>query len=94
MEVCLSFNFLYINFIDSCLLLNASLEQLVANVAQSCATGNFYKFFHTRSVLGDNPLLFSKGIFPYEWFYSLSKFDEKQLPLREAFYSSLTEESR
>ena len=88
MEKCLLFNFLNIKFIDSYLFLNASLELLVANFAQSCSSSNFYKFFHTRSVVGDNPLLFSKGIFPFEWFDSLSKFDEKQLPPRDAFYSS------
>ena len=91
-QKCMTYNFLYVKFIDSCLVLNASLEQLVANLAQSCSSGNFHKFYHTPSLLGDNSLLFSKVIFPYELFDSLSKFEGKQLSPRESLYSFLTEE--
>jgi len=30
-----------------------------------------------------------KGAFPYDWFNSLEKLDETQLPPKEAFYSKL-----
>jgi hypothetical protein len=43
--------------------------------------------------MGTNELLFAKGIFPYEFFDSLEKFNETQLPPKEAFYSNLNEES-
>jgi hypothetical protein len=47
---------------------------------------------HTKQHLGDNELLFAKGIFPYEWFDSFEKFDCAELPPKEAFYSELNEE--
>ena len=34
-------------------------------------------------------MLLRKGVFPYDWFNSLEKFDETQLPPKEAFYSKL-----
>jgi hypothetical protein len=42
--------------------------------------------------LGDNDLLYAKGIFPYEWFDSFNKFDDVELPPRDSFYSNLNEE--
>jgi hypothetical protein len=42
--------------------------------------------------MGDNELLFAKGIFPYEWFDSFEKFDCTELPSNDAFYSKLDEE--
>jgi len=34
-------------------------------------------------------MLLRKGVFPYDWFNSLEKLDETQLPAKEAFYSKL-----
>jgi len=34
-------------------------------------------------------MLLRKGAFPYDWFNSLEKSDETQLPPKEAFYSKL-----
>jgi len=34
-------------------------------------------------------MLLRKGVFPYDWFNSLEKLDETQLPPKEAFYSKL-----
>jgi hypothetical protein len=42
--------------------------------------------------MGDNELLFAKGIFPYEWFDSFEKVDCTELPSKDAFYSKLDEE--
>jgi hypothetical protein len=42
--------------------------------------------------LGDNDLLYAKGIFPYEWFDTFNKFDDVELPPRDSFYSNLNEE--
>ena len=38
------------------------------------------------------PLLLRKGVFPYDWLNREAKFDEPQLPPKEYFESSLTEE--
>jgi hypothetical protein len=92
LERFVSFEMLYLRFIDSCQFLSASLETLVCNLVKSCDS-NFDKFEHTRSQMGTNELLFAKGIFPYEFFDSLDKFNETQLPPKEAFYSNLNEES-
>lgn len=37
-------------------------------------------------------LLIRKGIYPYEYMDDVSRFRERQLPPRESFYSSLTDE--
>ena len=42
--------------------------------------------------MGDNDLLYAKGIFPYEWFDSFDKFEETDLPQKDAFYINLNEE--
>jgi hypothetical protein len=42
--------------------------------------------------LDDNDLLYAKGIFPYEWFDTFTKFDDVELPPRDSFYSNLYEE--
>ena len=34
-----------------------------------------------------------KGIFPYEWFHSVDKLKDTELPPREAFYSKLKQNS-
>ena len=34
-------------------------------------------------------MLLRKGVFPYDWFNSLEKLDETQLPTKEAVYSKL-----
>ena len=37
-------------------------------------------------------LLTRKGIYPYEYFDSIERFEEEELPPQESFYSTLTEE--
>jgi hypothetical protein len=91
LERFVSFEMLYLRFIDSCQFLNASLEALVDSLVKSCDEP-FDKFKHTRLHMGSNELLFAKGIFPYEFFDSLDKFSDTTLPSRDAFYSSLTME--
>ncbi len=91
LEKFVSFEILYMRFIDSCQFLNASLEELVENLVKS-SNSEYDKFRHTRMHLGSNELLFRKGLFPYEYFDSLDKFTETKLPPKEAFYSRLTEE--
>jgi hypothetical protein len=47
-------------------------------------------FKHTRLHISTNELLFAKGVFPYEYFNLLDKFDETSLPPKDAFYNNLT----
>jgi hypothetical protein len=47
---------------------------------------------HTKRHMGDNELLFAKGIFPYEWFDSFEKFDCTKLPSKDAFFRELDKE--
>ena len=76
------------HFIDSCQFLNASLESLVESLAKSCSHP-YDKFKLTRRHMGSFELLFSKGVFPYEYFNSLDKFNDESLPPKDAFYSNL-----
>lgn len=69
LERFVSFEILYLRFIDSCQFLSASLDELVKNLLTSCDS-SFDKFRHTREVMGSNDLLFHKGLFPYEHFTS------------------------
>jgi hypothetical protein len=89
LERFVSFEFLYMRFIDSLQFLSSSLEQLVCSLAASCETP-FSKFTHTRQHMGDNKLLFAKGQFPYEYFNSLERFNETCLPPKEKFYSNMS----
>ena len=59
----ISFEFIYLKFIDSCQFLSASLGQLVSNLVQACRPGTFCKFEHTRKQLDDDDLLFQREYF-------------------------------
>ena len=37
-------------------------------------------------------LMMRKGVFPYDWFDSIDKLNETQLPPKDAFYSELNDE--
>ena len=85
LEKFISFDINRLRFIDTYQFMSASLEKLVNNVPKDSLR-------HTRKHLGDGVLLYAKGIFPYEWFDSMGKFDCAELPPRDAFYSKLNEE--
>ncbi|XP_054718997.1 uncharacterized protein LOC129228343 [Uloborus diversus] len=74
-------------FLDSLQFLSTSLEKLVGNLPPSD--------FH---LLNENiqknkvHLLLKKGVYPYEYMNSFQKFEEKSLPPKSAFFSSLMEE--
>ena len=75
-----------LRFIDSYKLMPSSLDQLVENLDKNCCvnTGKFYKGKQLS-------LLMRKGVYPYEYASSCARFDDKQLPPKEAFYSKLTD---
>ena len=76
----------HLRFIDSLQFMGASLEKLVLNLNPSQFT------ILKENIQGDISLLLRKGVYPYEYITSFTKFDEPQLPPISAFYSSLTDE--
>ena len=78
-------------FRDSFMFLTNSLESLV----QSLRKTDESKFQYLESIIGsrypkvDFKLLLRKGVFPYEFLSSFDKFNDRALPAREAFYSTL-----
>jgi hypothetical protein len=91
LERFISFELLNLRFIDTVKFMSSSLEILVENLVKSCINP-FDKFKHTHLHLGNNSLLFAKGVFPYQYFNSLGRFTETELPPKEKFYNSLKEE--
>ena len=76
-----------LRFIDSLLFLNTSIEKLVSNLDP-----NQMKL--TNSFFGEKaPLMLRKGVYPYEYMDSFSKFHEEKLPPLNAFYSTLTHQN-
>ena len=65
----------------------SSLERLVNATDKA-------DFKITKSEFGDKTdLVLRKGVYPYEYIDSQSKFEETQLPSIDKFYSKLSDES-
>ncbi|CAB4012236.1 uncharacterized transposon-derived [Paramuricea clavata] len=75
-------------FIDSMQFMSSSLEALVGNLDKSR-----FKRMQCEWKGQDLEMLLEKGVYPYEYMSDWSKFKEKCLPGKSAFYSSLKEES-
>ena len=80
----ISFQFGKLRFLDSLRFFQSSLE----NVAKSL-TDEQLKVFATRFKKGTFPLMRQKGFYPYDYMTDISKYEEKELPPQEAFYSKL-----
>ena len=80
-------------FRDSCQILNASLETLVANLAQDSPTkfAQVARAFNMQVDDVELPRLLRKGVFPYDWFNSFDRLEVQQLPSREEFFSLLAQ---
>ena len=76
-----------LRFVDSFKFMASSLDKLVENLDKNCCvnTGKFYKGKQLS-------LLMRKGIYPYEYASSCERFNDEQLPPKEAFYSKLSGE--
>lgn len=76
-------------FIDSLQFLNASLEEVVENLAS-----DGLKPFRLLQKEFQDPaqthLMKRKGVYPYNYVKNFSKFEEKKLPPKIAFYNTLT----
>jgi len=46
------------------------------------------KFTHTTKFLGDDDLVFAKGVYPYSYMTDPEKFAESQLPPIKAFHNT------
>ncbi|XP_041361144.1 uncharacterized protein LOC121377277 [Gigantopelta aegis] len=90
MEKYISFSLGCMGFIDSFQFMNFSLEKLVNNLAKEGPS----KFNNMTQHFGADQLalLLRKQVYPYEYFDLEDKFIETQLPHKEAFRSSLTDE--
>jgi len=77
-----------LRFIDSFQFLSTSLENLVSILLKSGKDN----FEHTRKYLGDNEMVFAKGVYPYSYMSSREKFDETELPSIESFHVTLNDE--
>ena len=87
-EKSLSFQVRNLRFIDSFQFLSTSLDNLVSLLVKSGRD----KFTHTTKFLGNDDLVFAKGVYPYSYMSGPEKFTETQLPPIEAFYNTLEDE--
>lgn len=88
MEKYISFLIGHLDFLDSLQFMTASLEKLVSNLAkEGDAKFHVLKCYNEASTV---PLLLAKGVYPYNYMDDMSKFQERQLPSKEAFFSQLT----
>ena len=79
----------HLSFIDSFQFMNSSLEKLASNLSED-------DFIYTKKYFTD-PVQFGlvkrKGVYPYDYMDSFSKFNDTELPQRKEFYSLLTNEN-
>ena len=98
-EKFLSFSFNNLKFVDSLQFLNSSLEKLVEVMKKDSGKDQFIylnKYFrqicHRFKIVETDErmqLLLSKGTYPYDYMDSFDRFDETELPSKEAFKSIL-----
>ena len=88
MEKMISFSWGQFRFVDSYAFLSSSLDRLVTNTPKEDLS-----FTRQRFPASQFDLVTRKGVYPYEYMDSFDRFEETQLPPKEKFYSSLTDES-
>ena len=91
MEKYISFSLGKLRFLDSYQCMNSSLESLVENLAEDGLTHfkQFRKAFPNDDIA---KLLLQKNEYCYDYVDCADKFNETELPPKEAFYNSLTKE--
>jgi len=77
-----------VRFLDSYQFMSTSLDNLVSLLLKS----GRQNFKNTTRYLGDDDLVFTKGVYMYSYMTSREKFDEIQLPPIKAFYDKLKDE--
>jgi len=71
-----------IRFIDSLKFMSNGLDKLTNNLERS-------QFENMKTHSKNFELCLRKSVFPYDWFDSLEKLSERNLPPKEAFFSKL-----
>ena len=74
-------------FIDSMQLMNSGLDKLVKNLCD-----DDFKYLTGEFGSKDLKLLKEKGVYPYEHMNSFERFEERELPNKECFFSSTKKE--
>lgn len=87
-EIYMAFMIDNLRFIDSYQFLNDSLSALAPNLKDHPYTEKYCKENNM-----DYKLMKEKGIYPYEYMHSFSRFKEDKLPSKGDFYSSLNDSS-
>ena len=91
-EKYISFSFNHLKFLDSAGFLPDSLDKLTKNLYEE-GTGKS-KFVHSARHC-DKPehldMLLRKGVYPYDYMSTWSRFEETELPPQSEFYSKLSE---
>jgi len=87
-EKYLSFQVRNLPLIDSFQFLSTSLDNLLSLLLKSGRD----KFTHNTKFLGDDDLVFVRGVYPYLYMSGPEKFTKTQLPPIEAFYNTLQDE--
>jgi hypothetical protein len=91
-EKFISFSFNHLKFLDSAGFLPDSLDKLTKNLYEE-GTGKS-KFVHSARHC-DKPehldMLLRKGVYPYDYMSTWSRFEETELPPQSEFYSKLSE---
>ena len=78
----------HLSFIDSFAFMSSSLDKLAGNLSED-------NFIYTKKYFTDLDqfnLMKRKGVYPYDYMDSFSKFNDRELLHREEFYSQLTDE--
>ena len=79
----------HLSFIDSFAFMSSSLDKLAGNLEDR-------DFIYTKDYFTD-PVQFNlmkrKGVYPYDYMDSFSKFNDRELPQREEFFRLLTNEN-
>ena len=100
MEKFVTFSIGNLKFKDSLHFLNSSLDKLVSNLSEKVKNGksfqdiftNTWEFFQNKTGSTDIKafeMLTRKGVYPYSYMDSFTRFEETSLPPRDAFYNNL-----
>ena len=77
----------HLNFIDSFQFMSSSLDKLVSNLPKDDLKYTSQTFKGKRL-----NLMSQKGVYPYDYTNSFEKFDQKELPRKEDFYSIINDQ--
>ena len=85
-EKYLQFQIGNLKFLDTFQFLSTSLDNLVSLLLKSGKEN----FINTTKYMGNDDIVFAKGVYPYSYMTSSKKFEETTLPNIEQFYNKLT----